>query len=95
MTIWRMEAVARPDDPRWMAGPRYERIYVRAGSPAEARLCAGKTLAPNPAAIGNESAEQPSPFEDATLYKVARSSAVEAGLAAAEEGEPAVLGKQR
>ncbi|SMF72482.1 hypothetical protein SAMN06265365_13025 [Tistlia consotensis] len=93
MTIWKLEAVARPDDPRWQAGPRYERLYVRAGTPAEARICAGKALAPNPAVVGNENAEQPGPFEDAALYRVTRSSANDAGVAASEEGEPAVIAR--
>lgn len=91
MTIWKIEAVARADDPRWQAGPRYEQLFVRAPTPAEARICAGKALAPNPVVVGNENAEQPSPFEDAMLYQVTRSSATDAGIAVSEEGEPAVI----
>jgi hypothetical protein len=93
MAIWKIEAVARPDDPRWVAGPRFERVFVRAGTAAEARLCAGKTLAPNPGVVGNESAEQPTPFEDAALYQVTRSSANDAGVSVSEEGEPALISK--
>lgn len=91
MAIWKIEAVARPDDPRWIAGPRHERLFVRADTAAQARLCAGKALAPNPGIVGNESAEQPSPFEDAALYHVTRSSANDAGLSVSEDGEPALL----
>ncbi|MEX2631412.1 MAG: hypothetical protein WD341_15870 [Tistlia sp.] len=93
MTIWKIEAVARPDDPRWVAGPRYERVFVRADTAAQARLCAGKALAPNPGIVGNESAQQPTPFEDAALYRVVRSSANDAGVAVSEEGEPALIAK--
>lgn len=93
MAIWKIEAAARPDDPRWVAGPRFERVFVRAETAAQARLCAGKALAPNPGIVGNESAEQPTPFEDAALYQVTRSSANEAGVTVGEEGEPALLAK--
>lgn len=91
MTIWKIEATARPDDPRWVAGPRYERLFVRAGTAAEARIYAGKALAPNPDAVGNENAEQPSAFEDQALYSVTRSSANDAGVTVSEDGEPGLI----
>lgn len=91
MPIWKIEPVARPDDPRWVAGPRVEGVFVRAPTAAEARLCAGKALAPNPLVVGNESAEQPSPFEDEKLYRVTRSSANDAGVTVSEDGETALI----
>ena len=91
MTIWKIEPVARADDPRWISGPRHERVFVRADTAAQARLYAGKALAPNPVVVGNESAQQPTPFEDEKLYQVTRSSANDAGVAVSEDGEPALI----
>ncbi len=88
MPLWRITPAAEPDDPRWMTGPIFEEVIVRAPLASAARVAAAEMEARlfpyddirNHAHL--EASAFPSAFFDEKLYHV------EAALGHAEPGGP-------
>jgi len=91
MALWKIEPVANPDDPWWQDHKRWQRVIVRADSPAVARLIAAELeRGPDQSTDGNASDSFRSAFEDEKLYWVKPLPAEEAKAYDAT-GAPAVL----
>jgi hypothetical protein len=78
MPLWRIVARAAPEDPRWMGGPIWDEVIVRAPLASLARVAAAEMEAN---AHGNHSgnadlkaSDFPSSFFDEKLYHVERVS---------------------
>lgn len=88
MGIWMLEPVADPDDPRWQDRLQFQRVIVRAQSPAFARFVATNLDTPKrPLQYGQQNAHLGSGFRDEKLYRVAPYH----GDAYPEEGPDTVL----
>ena len=71
MGIWMLEPVADPDDPRWQDRLQFQRVIVRAQSPAFARFVARTLDTPErPLQYGQQNAHLGSGFRDEKLYRV-------------------------
>ena len=71
MGLWVLEPVADPDDPRWQDRLQFERVIVRAATPAFARLMARTLDTPDrPLQFGQQNAHLGSGFKDEKLYHV-------------------------
>jgi hypothetical protein len=70
MALWKIEPVARPDDPRWQDYRRWREIVVRADSAALAVVQAARELGTPEPQIGNESPAGRTGLEDVKLYRV-------------------------
>lgn len=70
MALWVLEPVADPDDPRWQTRKQWQRVVVRAPSPAFARVVA-ETLDTSDVALeqGQEDPHLGSGFKDEKLYR--------------------------
>jgi hypothetical protein len=71
MSLWLIQPTADPDDPAWQGRPQWERVIVRAASPAFARVVA-RTLDTTKVApeYGDEHPHLGSGFADEKLYAV-------------------------
>jgi len=95
MQLWKIEPVARADDPRWLNHPRFAHVVVRAETAAEARLLAASgENSGAPAAVGNETHGDVAGLSDEKLYRVAPLPAEERG-ALTPDGGAAVLSRRR
>jgi hypothetical protein len=76
MSLWRITPSAPPDDPRWLGGPEWQEIIVRAGTAAEARVIAAQMEAarqdfrPDRNVAGAAAMDYQSPLADEGLYHV-------------------------
>ncbi len=71
MGLWTLERVADPDDPRWQDRLQFQRVIVRAASPAFARLVASTLDTPDRALqFGQQNPHLGSGFKDEKLYRV-------------------------
>ncbi len=76
MRLWRIVPAVPPDDPRWLGGPIWREIIVRAESAAEARVIASRMDAdvfeyrPDRNSAGAQAMDMPSALYDETLYEV-------------------------
>jgi hypothetical protein len=73
MSLWKIEPVAQPDDPRWLSHRMWNEVIVRAGSAGEAlRLAVAmdKREQTDVDTVGNESQALTSGLSDEKLYAV-------------------------
>jgi hypothetical protein len=75
MALWIFRPVAAAHDPRWQGRRQYDRVVVRARSPAFARIVARTLDTPDKASeSGQQDPHLGSGFTDEKLYHVARYS---------------------
>lgn len=76
MRLWRIVPAVPPEDPRWLGGPIWREMIVRAESAAEARVIASRKDAdvfdyrPDRNSAGAQAMDMPSALYDETLYEV-------------------------
>ena len=88
MGLWVLEPVADPDDTRWQDRLQFQRVIVRATTPAFARFLARTLDTPEQALqFGQQNAHLGSGFKDEKLYRVVSYH----GDAYAADGPDAVL----
>jgi hypothetical protein len=93
LSLWKIEPIARAEDPRWLDHPRFERLVVRAETAAEARqIAAAEEIGEDTDAVGNESLGDAAGFKDEKLYRVMPLADEERGTLS-PEGRPAVLSR--
>lgn len=91
MLVWRFTPAAKPDDPRWLNGPIWNWLLVRAPTSGEARLVASKWEAvqmghdAEEGAAGNTAMSYQSALADPTLYDLTETSANDDGPASVIE----------
>ena len=77
MGLWRITPAAPLDDPRWLGGPVWREIVVRAGTAAEARVVAAgmeaaeQDFRPGESSAGGTAMGYQSALYDEALYHVA------------------------
>ena len=90
--LWKLEPIARPDDPRWQDFPVWRQVLVRAANAAEARALAAELEATPAQTSGNESVSYGSRLSDEKMYRCIQVHPDDAGLPV--EGEPGVLSSE-
>lgn len=94
MAVFRIEPRAAPGDPRWLDGPRWDEVLVRADRPAQAFYVAAEMEAqvlgyhPSRHQAGGQSMAYVSSFHDETLYSLIE---IEPSPQFPASGPPAVL----
>ncbi|MDX1710417.1 MAG: hypothetical protein R3316_04700 [Rhodovibrionaceae bacterium] len=89
MALWKLEPVARPDDPRWQDYPIWREVVVRAASAGEARALAAELEATPEQTSGNESISYGSRLADEKMYSCRQVHPDDAGETV--DGDPGVL----
>jgi hypothetical protein len=78
MPLWRIVARAAPEDPRWMGGPIWDEVIVRAPLASLARVAAAEmeanALGTRPGKADLKTTDFASSFFDEKLYHVERTS---------------------
>lgn len=92
MPLWRIEPVARPDDPRWQGRRIWREVIVRARNAAFARVIAAELERdPRYPPTGNESLSFTSGFDDEKLYWVSQLDDAEAAAYGGDSGPDGVV----
>lgn len=100
MRLWKITPSAPPDDPRWLGGPEWREIVVRAKTAAEARVVAARMEAaqqdfsPGRNTAGAGAMDYQSPLHDEALYHVTELPS-DAGADVPADGAPEVLAARR
>ncbi len=93
MPLWEIEPVADWDDPNWQSRPQWERVVVRAETPAFARAVARVLDTPKDSPeYGDEHPRLGSGFVSEKLYRV---KPLADGGAFAEAGPDEILSRTR
>jgi hypothetical protein len=93
MKLWKLQPVARTDDPRWQDYPVWRQVTVRAATAAEARALASALETSPEGTSGNESISYGSRLADEKMYSCVEVSPEDAGAPA--DGEAGMLSSEQ